>query len=343
MSLQRTLALALACSIASCARPPDPAEPAATSTASTSSRPEAEAEARIEWNGSEVVLASLDEARSVLGSSDDFTRAMGDFDRGVRMGSDAPSSERAFLEHAAAQARAWPSDVAARWASAATEIGNALRGLGLRFPPKVLLIVSSGKEEMDAPYTRGNAIIIPISTATRLSDPFQLMAHEMFHVASRHDPKIRDPLYAELGFRRVPLVAYPKEIAQRRITNPDAISFEHAITVKRKADGGMLDVVALFYSRKPLAEAIPAGLEASLALELVELPGGPDGPRIIPVATTDYLERATINTEYAIHPEETLADNFSLILRRRAKRAPEIKRPDVLDKIEHSLASPLTK
>lgn len=333
------LALALLCAVASCNRPPAPVEPVDTASPSAAISAAAVPERGIEWNGSQVAFATLDEARALLGSSDDFTRAMGDFDRGVRTGGDGPSDERAFLEYAAAQARSWPADVQPRWAAAATEIGEALRGLGVRFPPKVLLVVSSGKEEMDAPYTRGSAIIIPMATATRLSDPFQLIAHEMFHVASRHDPKIRDPLYANLGFRRVPSVAYPKEIAQRRITNPDAISFEHAIAVKRKADGGTLDVVALFYSKKPLAEAITAGLEASLALELVEL-GGPDGPRIIPVATTDYLERATINTEYAIHPEETLADNFSLILRRRAKREIKAPRSDILDKIEAALARP---
>lgn len=335
--MRARLAVALACGLAGCGRPHAPVEPAQTAAPEVSTSIAAPPARGIDWNGSPVVFASLEEARALLGSSDDFTRTMGDFDRGVRMGSDGPSSERAFLEHAAAQARDWPPDVLPRWQAAATEIGEALRGLGVRFPPKVLLIVSSGKEEMDAPYTRGNAVIIPMATATKLADPFSLIAHEMFHVASRQDPTIRDGLYAALGFRRVSPVAYPKEIAQRRITNPDAISFEHAITVKRKADGSSIDVVALFYSKKPLAEAISAGLEASLALELVEL-GGPDGPRIIPVTTTDYLERASINTEYAIHPEETLADNFSLILRRRAKREIKAPRADVLDAIEGMLA-----
>ncbi|MBL8740085.1 MAG: hypothetical protein JNK04_03290 [Myxococcales bacterium] len=331
--MPRQLGIALACALAACASPPRvdaPPPPSASATEAPVTQPAS----RTEWNGSEVVLASIDEARQLLGASDAFTRAMGDFDRGVRVGRDGSVTEQAFLEHASAQARGWPDDVAPRWAAAANEIGEALRGLGVRFPPKVMLVLSSGKEEMDAPYTRGNAIIIPIATATRLSDPFPLLAHEMFHVASRHDPTIRDALYATLGFRRVPAVAYPKEIAQRRITNPDAPTFEHAIKVKRKADGNELEVVALFYSKKPLAEAITAGLQASLALELVELPGGPDGPRIIPVATTDYLERASINTEYAIHPEETLADNFALILRRRAKREINAPRRDVLDQIE---------
>jgi hypothetical protein len=187
----RPLALAVACGLASCAPGPsvESVTPAVTTAAPTAVEPRG-----IEWNGSKVVLASLDEARSVLGTSDAFTRTMGDFDRGVRMGTDAPSTEQAFLEHAAAQAREWPPEVGARWAATATEVGEALRGLGLRFPSRVLLVVSSGKEEMSAPYTRGNAIIIPMATATRLSDPFQLVSHEMFHLASRHDPAIRDAL-----------------------------------------------------------------------------------------------------------------------------------------------------
>jgi len=332
--------IALGCGPSAPVHAPQPTSIASSKLASNGLAEPPKASTELEWNGSEVVFATVDEARALLGTSDEFTRTMGDFDRSVRFGADRKLSEQAFLEYAAQQARAWPAETLPRWRGAVVAIAAAMKGLGLQFPSRVSLIVSTGKEELDAAYTRGNAIVIPLAIATRDADPFALIAHEMFHVASRHNPGIRDPLYGLLGFRRVARVSYPDEIAARRITNPDAISFEHAIRVQRKADDVALDVVALFYSKKSLSEAISAGLMASLALELVELPAAGTNvkPRIIPVATTDYLARASINTEYAIHPEETLADNFALLLKRRAKRAFAAPRQDVLDGIEAELA-----
>jgi hypothetical protein len=49
---------------------------------------------------------------------------------------------------------------------------------------------------------------------------------------------------------------------------------------------------------------------------------------------TNYNEKAALNTEYAIHPEEVLADNFALLLKRRAGHPVKAARLDVLDKIQ---------
>ena len=54
-------------------------------------------------------------------------------------------------------------------------------------------------------------------------------------------------------------------------------------------------------------------------------------------ASTDYLARASLNTGYAIHPEETLADNFSLLVARRRGKSEKIAKPEVVDAIEKAL------
>ena len=66
---------------------------------------------------------------------------------------------------------------------------------------------------------------------------------------------------------------------------------------------------------------------------------GPDGaPRVHAIPTTDYRTRASINTDYNIHPEEILADNFGLLVDRRAKHEVNVARPEVLDALEAALA-----
>lgn len=307
----------------------------ATSTAATSggsqTSPNAVEPAAIRWGKATVVFGSKAECQSLLGRSDGFTKAMSAFDRGVRMGRNDTLSEQEMLSHAAAQCLEWPETELEAWRAIATKLQAALADLHLELPDRISIFVTTGKEEFAAAYTRGPAIVLPV-TDLRAQRP-SLLAHELFHVATRHRPAIRDGIYALFGFRRVDGFVYPSALEARRITNPDAYHYEHATKVEEK--GFELEVVPILQATKPLAEAMGADIGALVSVQLADASG--QKPKVRPAEATDYMRRVSINSPYVIHPEELAADNFALVIARRMGDASKAKNVEVLDALEKKL------
>ncbi len=316
----------LAIVLGACAAPP----PVPVAAPAAARAPEPRAEARF-------AFASVERGRGILGVADAFTRAQGDFDRRARLRRASNVTEEELLRFAAEQVLPWKPAEQARWSAALDELSRALRGLGLPLPPEVLLVQTTGLEEFDAPYTRGPAIVIPARVVAGAHDPLGLLAHELFHVATRHRPAIRDATYALAGFRRVSptTVSYPPELAATRVTNPDAPENAHAIAVT-KGDRQLL-VMPLVYAKVANPAELPNDLGSTIAVRLLEVDEGGRAAALHEIADTSYLARAAVNTGYAIHPEEVLADNFSLLVARRAGRRVEAAKPDVLDRLEATL------
>jgi hypothetical protein len=211
----------------------------------------------------------------------------------------------------------------------------------------VLLVKSTGIQEFEAAHTRGNAIVLPVSNldaAAGGDTGFRLLAHELFHVASRHAPALRDTLYPVLGFTAFAGVEYPAAFDARRVTNPDGFSLAHAISVE--VGGRRAEVVPFLQSESELPEAMKATDPTSLVgiyLLEVDLAAGrlvkdaKGGITPIPVGKTDYPKKVAHNSGYIIHPEEVMADNFAHLLERRGGHAVSVPEPAVLDDIEARL------
>jgi hypothetical protein len=222
-------------------------------------------------------------------------------------------------------------------------VGKALEGLDVPMPNEILFIATTGREEFGKPYTRGNAIIVPEKIALKLEKPFGLIAHELFHVVSRHAPQRRDELYGILGFKRVGDVAPPPAFEPRRLTNPDAHHNQHAVEVN--AGDEQLLVVPLIRTKEGTTEVTGDKLLGSIELYLLQVDAsgkpvldGAGAPSIHAVPSTDYHAKAAINTAYAIHPEEVLADNFALLLTRRTGSGEPAEHPEILDALEEVLS-----
>ena len=160
----------------------------------------------------------------------------------------------------------------------------------------------------------------------------RLLAHELCHVLCRADSALRDNLYAVLGFERLPsAVVYPAFLEGRRITNPDAPVIQHGIRVKR-GEGDLMVVPVISLSVDKFDSSTRG--EFFNFLELHLLPVDPKTGAAQAVRPADLIEVNTVsgffekigrNTDYIIHPEEILADNFALLmLRTRGAPSPEI-------------------
>jgi hypothetical protein len=291
-----------------------------------------------------VSFATIDEATMLLAEKDDFVLAMGDFDRSARLKTDKLVTEQAYLEFAAKAATSWPPGDKAKVQTALEAIAPKLEILGVPLPKKVLMVRTSGKEEAGTAYARGAAIFLPPGELERNPGLLQgTIAHEFFHVISRANPELRERAYAAIGFIKCNEVVFPGAMVARKITSPDAPKNDHYINLKfgekeimavpvlvadapkydLKRGGEFVDYLAFRWLvvEKDAEGAVrpqPKGTDLQL-LEMQQVSG--------------FFEKVGRNTNYTIHPEEILAENFKLMV----MGAQGVTSSDVITRIRAAL------
>lgn len=267
-------------------------------------------------------LANAIEGRAILAAEDDFTRALGSFDRSFRLRTTEKVSDVALREFLGEQAEDFTTEETAAWEEAIAVLAKGAHGLGPLLPPEVLILKTSGREERDHAYTRANAIMLPRGRVQtwRGERAIRLLAHELFHVASRVTPGLRDKTYALLGFEPLARLEPPPELDDTRMSNPDAYALSHYVKFGERA------FVPLLTCPHPLADVLDkttvVGVMNTSLLEIdptahsiVRDSNG--APVLVDPGLTEWPKRLTRNTKYTIHPEEVLADNFALMVMRR--------------------------
>lgn len=287
-------------------------------------------------------LANAAEARSLLAAEDAFTRALGGFDRSFRMRTVEPVADAELRCFLAAQALDFTADEATAWEEVIAAVARAANGMGSLLPAEVLVVKTTGREERNHAYTRANAIFLPAARVEgwRGERAIYLLAHELFHVASRASAALRDATYGVLGFTPIAPIAPPPELDARRLTNPDAFSLDHYLWLGDRA------VMPLLICPSPLAEVLErsSALDAAhVSLLVIDPSAGAvlndaeAAPILIDASTTDWSQRLARNTRYTIHPEEVLADNFALFVRRRLGSEVSVADPCFLAAFEDAL------
>lgn len=290
-----------------------------------------------------VVFGTMDEGRAALSKRDVYLDRLSKLDLAVRLRTSKDLAIEDYVAVARKSVLAWSDDEQARLAKILTGMQERSRRYARALPKRVILIKTSGDEESGAAYTRDDAVVLP-QGRLKADDAAveKLIWHEMFHVLSRHNPELRDRLYATIGFERCPELALPADVAARKLTNPDAPYHEHAIRLH--VDGNPVWCVPVLLSTRGLAEAGDGGAffqHIELKLLLVErdvksgalraLVDESGKSRLIAIsATPDFFEKIGRNTTYIIHPEEIVADHFALV----AMGTPDVKSPERLDKLK---------
>ena len=209
------------------------------------------------------------------------------------------------------------------------------------FPKEINLIKIRGTHYGDgAFYTRQNCIIIP---ASELENPDEssfrkTMLHELFHVYSRLNPEKKEALYKMIGFKSTggtSLLQMDSTLKERIILNPDGINYAYAIQLK---DGTKnFDAIPLIISN---AESFQSDKNAFFSYlefglykivppfsKMIKVVSGENGRSLIDYKRhPEFFSQITDNTEYIIHPDELMADNFVIVVN-------SLKNPSVLDKL----------
>jgi hypothetical protein len=294
----------------------------------------------------QLTFATREQAQALLAARDDFVSHLSAFDRAARVNRRAPVSEEEYRTFVASQALAWTPAQRSLVEQAYARLTPALDAIGVPWPEYVRLVVTTGAEEGDAPYTRADAIVIPASMLSSARTLPRVLAHELFHLLTRTNPALRQRTYAAIGFRPCGDVALPPALHDLRITNPDAVRNDACIAVR--VQGSRTWAVPVLYARAPYDAQAGQPFFAYLVAKLLLLDASGALPPSTPIydaahprlvdfdAVEGFFEQVGRNTQYIIHPEEILADNFALLI----TGVTQPPSPDVLDRIKAALAPP---
>jgi hypothetical protein len=289
-----------------------------------------------------ISFATVAQGSAVLTNRDDFVSRLSPFDRAARMKTDHDVTEQEYLAFVAKNVLEWTPNEKDAVQFAFDGLTAKLSDLNLPFPKTILFIKTTGDEEGHAEYTRANAIILPQNAlaANRRSALRGTIAHELFHVLSRNAPDLRERAYAVIGFQPCGEVPFPPTLAARKITNPDAPKNDHCIRVE-SGRTSIWAVPILFSKSNHYNPANGGEFFDYLDFEflVVEKSGShatydPSKVTLVGVGQIQgFYEQAGRNTDYIIHPEEILADNFEYLLIGR----PNLPSPDIQRRLTAAL------
>jgi len=267
--------------------------------------------------GFEMTFATKAEAQTLLTTPDDFTKAWSAFDIDSRMGK-AGSTRAELMDHITAQALEWSEDDKSKINASIARIKTQLtkQNINLTLKEAVTLVKTTAKEEGGAMgYTRGNYIVLAENFHQMGDEDLdKILVHELFHVISRSNPSLRSKLYEIIGFSMMPEVSYPTALLPYRITNPDATQTDSYITLKVSEEE--VPCIMILYSKGnyeggSFFQYLNIGflkLEAKTKQTVLN----EEGPVIYGMQEVEnFFEQVGKNTQYIIHPEEIMADNFA--------------------------------
>lgn len=287
----------------------------------------------------ELVFLNKTEAAQVLTLNDDFIQRVSQFDIDARMKQGKTQSKSDYLIFIAQQTLDWNEHEKLALTKAFDSISAKLSDLKINLPEPIQFIKTTGLEEGCAAYTRGQSIILQAHQVANEKELPRLLAHELLHIYSRFNPKVKLQLYRAIGYHYIGDIDFPSRLAQQKITNPDAPVNDFAIQVKYQQQ--LVWVVPILFADVAQYDLERGGeffdyltfkfvivgrdIEASkdrydaAKAEIVSVPdlGG-------------FFSQVGRNTNYIIHPEEIIADNFALLVTEET----QLKSPKILFKIE---------
>lgn len=201
------------------------------------------------------------------------------------------------------------------------------------FPGSIKLIkVKTGHYGNDVYYTRGRNILIPENIFPLKEPEYQLpvMIHEVFHILSRYSPELRKDLYGMIGFSKSEKpIKLNSSLEKLLLTNPDGVSYQYTIDLDN--EGKTVKAIPLITSKFDQFKSDQPKFFDYLNFDLYSLDDRGDhyvaksttkGQTLMPLTSTPtFFTKIKDNTQYIIHPDEIMADNFMLALQAYHKNA----------------------
>ncbi len=186
------------------------------------------------------------------------------------------------------------------------------------FPGGMKLIkIKPNHYGQDVYYTRGNIIFIPenIFPIENQQTILSVMLHEIFHIVSRQNPELRSDIYKLIGFEKAEKRVKLNEMLNKKLlTNPDGVSYQYFIRLD-----SILAIPLITSNFATFTKNNPSFFNY-LQFDLYQIRDkgtyyeaitDEKGNTTIPLKKTPvFFTKIKDNTQYIIHPDEIMADNF---------------------------------
>lgn len=288
-------------------------------------------------------FANTEEASKLVGADDSFTLGWSDFDIISRLQNPNGTRED-LLAFRQREVREWTEEEKQLILQDMLELNKIIRAEGyeLPFPKEVILVKSTMKDEGNAGgYTQSNWIALSANYLERAGDDNRrkLLLHELSHILTRNSFSYKQKLYSALGFNVVPEgLAYPEFLVKRRISNPDIAAYDsygpfkingktencamYLYTDRDWDKGEFFEYVRIAFV--PYDDDLKPKTDAQGKVIIYDIS-----------EVEDFTERVGKNTNYIIHPEEILAENFVLAFLNKT----EVPTPRLIEKIRNILTN----
>lgn len=270
-----------------------------------------------------IELVEGDTAINLLKQIDQFVSNMSPFDMQVRMRSTTQVTLDQYINFVSSNIVNWETKYEKLFESAIKKIAETSYSANIlkccSFPSKIYIVLTTGAEECDAAYCRNNNVIVMPKTCDE-KEWEKTVPHELFHIWSRNNISLRNQLYETIGYYTIPgdVSIFPLKLKDHKITNPDAPTTKHYIKLCcKESPTTEVCLAPILLTETDYCDA-KLGLFDCLKTMFVALDEKSYEPIDGKVYSYDdvygLLEKIGSNTDYIIHPEEVLADNFVLLL-----------------------------
>ena len=282
-------------------------------------------------------FATEAEARMLVGTDDDFTAGWSEFDIISRLQNES-GTKADLVAFKQGEVRAWTESEKKVILDDMYELNRIIskEGYHLPFPEEVVLVKSTMKDEGGAGgYTQANWIALSEDWLGRADEDSRrsLLLHELSHILTRNSFEYKQRLYSALGFEVfADGLEYPEELLDIRVSNPDIAAYDSYGPFK--VNGKVENCAMYLYADRPY--------EGGLFFEYVKVAFVPYDDQLEPKRSADgkvviydiseiedFFERVGENTNYIIHPEEILAENFVIAFMRK----PDVPTPKLQKRV----------
>jgi hypothetical protein len=237
------------------------------------------------------------------------------------------SDYKSFIQHDVENFTAKESEFLVKVMSEAYTLSNSVSTK--IFPEEIKLVKTKGKHYGDDTYyTRENLIIIPKAALLKPNyDEFlRVMLHEISHIYTRLHPSVKAELYATIGFKHLAQnLEINDSLRQRILMNPDGIDENWATNLTIEG-GKEAFAVPIIYANETSLKKEKKEFFQYLGWNYYEITPSVSGNNLA-VQTIGKMQKSTLstvginelfkdkfNTDYIIHPDEIIADNFAITL-----------------------------
>ncbi len=202
--------------------------------------------------------------------------------------------------------------------------------------PHQIFFIKAIDENYGAYYTRNACIVIPQNDlkVAMLGDTIDFqrtLSHELFHIVSRYNLALRLKLYHRIGFDTIHNLLIDNELLRKNIIeNPDGTQAAR-IKLNDTTQGALI-----CYSRPPDFKLGANNFHAHFKWGMFQVKKQKNNAwKVIADSLGEstlsntwevpFFRQVGTNTEYLIHPDEILADNFALLVKKRRKQEIDIE------------------